>query len=42
LVNCDALELETSRGGIYEGNAIYIEFIEKSLRYLEKNFDKKA
>ena len=41
-INCDALELETSRGGIYEGNAIYIEFIEKSLRYLEKNFDKKS
>ena len=41
-VNCDALDLDTSRDGIYEGNAIYIEFIEKLFRYLEKNFDKKS
>ena len=40
-INCDALGLDTSRDRIYEGNAIYIEFIEKLLRYLEKNFDKK-
>jgi hypothetical protein len=41
-VNCDALDLDTSRDAIYEGNEIYIEFIEKLLGYLEKNFDKKS
>jgi Histidine kinase-, DNA gyrase B-, and HSP90-like ATPase len=41
-VNCDALELETSRDGIYEGTERYVEFIEKLMRYLEENFDKKS
>ena len=41
-VNCDALELETSRDGIYEGSERYVEFIEKLMRYLEENFDKKS
>jgi hypothetical protein len=41
-VNCDALILETSREGIYEGNAIYIEFIEKLFQYIDKHYDKKS
>jgi Histidine kinase-, DNA gyrase B-, and HSP90-like ATPase len=41
-LNCDSLELETSRDGIYEGSELYVEFIEKLMKYLEKNFDKKS
>jgi hypothetical protein len=40
-INCDALELETSRDGIYEGSELYVEFIEKLMKYLDQNFDKK-
>ena len=41
-VNCDALDLDTSRDAIYEGNERYVEFIEKSMSYLEENFDRKS
>jgi hypothetical protein len=41
-VNCDALDLDTSRDALYEGNEMYIEFIEKLLGYFEKKFDKKS
>ena len=33
-VNCDALELETSRDGLYEGSKLYLEFIEKLMKIL--------
>lgn len=41
-VNCDNLELETSRDEIYEGNEIYVEFMKKLMQYLEENFEKKS
>ena len=37
-INCDALELETSRDGLYEGSKLYLEFIEKLMKYLRRKF----
>jgi hypothetical protein len=41
-INCDYLELEASRDGIYEGNEIYAEFIQKLIQYLDENYDRKS
>lgn len=41
-INCDYLGLEASRDGIYEGNEIYAEFIQKLIQYLDENYDRKS
>lgn len=41
-LNCNSLDLETSRDGIYEGNEIYIEFINSLRNYLDKNYEIKS
>ena len=41
-INCDQLELTTSRDEVYEGNEVYTDFISKLMRNLEKNFEKKS
>ena len=41
-INCDVLELETSRDGLYEGSSLYSEFIEKLLKHIDQNFDKRS
>jgi hypothetical protein len=40
-INCDYLELEASRDGIYGGNEIYADFIQKLIQYLDENYDRK-
>jgi hypothetical protein len=41
-INCDYLKLEASRDGIYEGNEIYAELIQKLIQYLDENYDRKS
>lgn len=41
-VNCDRLELITSREEVYEGNELFRDFMTRLMRYLEKNFEKKS
>ncbi|NAL77292.1 ATP-binding protein [Nitrososphaera sp. AFS] len=41
-INCDKLELTTSRDEIYEGNEVYVDFMTRLMGYLEGYFDKKA
>ncbi|MDQ6667532.1 MAG: hypothetical protein M3Y53_04800, partial [Thermoproteota archaeon] len=41
-INCDQLELESSRDGILEGNDIYSDFLKKLSRHLDDNFEKKS
>ena len=41
-INCDKLELTTSRDELYEGNEVYTDFMTKLMRYLDENFEKKS
>jgi hypothetical protein len=40
-LNCDGLDLATSRDSIFEGNDRYIEFMNKLMQHLDENFEKK-
>jgi len=41
-INCNQLELETSRDGILEDNDFYLDFMEKLVHHLDKEFEKKS
>lgn len=41
-LNCDILDLLTSRDGLYEGSNVYAEFMKKLLEHLDNNFEKKS
>ena len=41
-VNCNQLELETSRDGILEDNDVYPDFMKKLIQHLDKEFEKKS
>lgn len=41
-INCDDLELDTSRAGLYEGGGVYLELMNKLLKHLDENYDKKS
>jgi hypothetical protein len=40
-INCDQLELTTSRDEVYEGNEVYTDFMTKLMSHIDKNFEKK-
>jgi hypothetical protein len=40
-INCDQLELTTSRDEVYEGNEVYTDFMTKLMSHIEENFEKK-
>jgi hypothetical protein len=41
-INCNQLELTTSREEVYEGNEVYTDFMTKLMKYLDDNFEKKS
>jgi hypothetical protein len=41
-INCNQLELETSRDGILEDNDVYSDFMKKLVQHLDKEFEKKS
>jgi hypothetical protein len=41
-INCDDLELDTSREGLYEDGQAYIELMNKLYKHLDQNYDKKS
>jgi hypothetical protein len=41
-INCDLLELTTSRDEVYEGNEIYTDFLTSLMKHLDLKFDKRV
>jgi hypothetical protein len=39
-INCDQLELTTSRDEVYEGNEVYTDFMTKLMSHIDGNFEK--